>query len=696
MTFTRLGRQDRGRAGYWRPTGERRQARSLGQAAATHFLLGLLAAVGLSCHDSGTGGASGDGTGSGGVPGAGCTPGSAGAVGSIGGPGQTLSLLAGSLGGPGSVDATGAMARFQAPIALATDGAGNLFVADEGSGTIRRVEIATGVVTTLAGSPGAPGGTDGTGAAASFDTPASLASDGAGNLFVADAYNHTIRKVEIATGVVTTLAGSPGAPGRTDGTGGAAQFNEPDGLATDGAGNLFVADSSNHTIRKVVIATGVVTTLAGSPGAPGGTNGTGAAARFYGPAGLATDGAGNLFVADYGNETVRKVVIATGVVTTLAGATGARGSTNGTGAAARFNDPFGLATDGAGNLFVADGGNYTIREVVIATGEVTTLAGSQGALGATDGTGAAARFDAPNGLATDGAGNLFVADLLNNAIRSVVIATGAVTTLAGFPGAPGSADGIGAAASFNYPGGLATDCAGNLFVAERANNTIRKVVIATGAVTTLAGSPGDPGTTDGTGAAARLSFPVGLATDGAGNLLVGEVGSYTIRKVRIATGVVTTLAGSPGLPGSADGTGAAARFNYPGGLATDGAGNLFVGDNRNHTIRQVVIATGVVTTLAGSAGAPGSTDGTGTAARFNDPDGLAFDGTGNLLVADLNTIRKIVVATGVVTTPVGQTGESSVVVLGPLPASLNWPNSLLVGPTGALFITDENAVLVVQ
>ncbi|HMC93212.1 MAG TPA: hypothetical protein VKO16_00425, partial [Polyangia bacterium] len=194
----------------------------------------------------------------------------------------------------------------------------------------------------------------------------------------------------------------------------------------------------------------------------------------------------------------------------------------------------------------------------------------------------------------------------------------------------------------------------------------------------------------------RFNGPGGMATDGTGNLLVGDIVNNTIRKVVIATGVVTTLAGSPGAPGTTDGTGTSARFNVPGGLATDSAGNLFVADVTSDTIRKVVIGTGVVTTFAGSAGVPGSTDGTGTAARFSAPKGLAIDGAGNLFVADLNTIRKVVVATGVVTTPVGLAGPRSIVVPGPLPAGLNHPTSLLVGPTGALFITDENAVLVVQ
>ncbi|MHB8418028.1 MAG: NHL repeat-containing protein, partial [Myxococcales bacterium] len=558
-------------------------------------------------------------------------------------------MLAGQPGGPGNVDGTGAAAHFHGPGGLAFDGAGNLYVVDELNDTIRTVAVATGVVTTLAGSPGVAGSADGTGAAARFDQPSGIAFDGAGNLYVADYANCAIRMVAVATGAVTTLAGSLGICGSADGIGAAARFDGPSGLALDGAGNLYVADSLNNTIRKVVLPFGLVTTLAGSPGVRGSADGTGAAANFDGPSWLALDiptnggaPAGNLYVADQNNNTIRQVIVATGAVTTLAGSPGVFGSADGTGAAARFNSPDGLAFDGVGNLYVADSGNETIRKVAVATGTVTTLAGSPGVHGSADGTGAAARFFYPTGLALDiptnggaPAGNLYVADSGNDAIRKVVVATGVVTTLAGSPPVFGSADGTGAAASFSLPNGLALDGAGNLYVADWGNDTVRKVAVVTGAVTTLAGSPGVPGHADGTGAAASFGNPSGLAFDGVGNLYVADSGNETIREVAVATGAVTTLAGSPlDLGGSADGTGTAARFNDPTGLAFDGAGNLYVADQYNDTIRKVAVATGVVTTLAGSPGVAGSADGTGAAASFNSPDGLAFDGAGNLYVAD--------------------------------------------------------------
>jgi hypothetical protein len=381
-----------------------------------------------------------------------------GSAGAIAGTGAS----AGASGGPGG-GAGGASA--------AADGAGGVGGAGGAGGFVE-----SGEVTTVAGSPEATGSTDGVGAAARFDDPVGVTSDGVGNLFVADAGNDTIRQVVLATGAVTTLAGAAGVSGSADGLGAVARFDGAEGLTGDGAGNLFVADTGNHAIRQVVIATGLVTTLAGSPGAPGSTNGVGAAARFDVPTDVAADGAGTLFVADAGNDTIRRVVVATGVVTTLAGSPGAPGSVDGVGAAARFDIPTSVACDGAGSLFVADSANDTIRKVVLATGVVTTLAGSPGIADSLDGTGTAARFNAPVGVASDRAGTLFVADAGNNTVRRIVLATGQVTTLAGAPGTSGSVDGTGAGALFNDPEGVSSGGAGALFVADANNGTIRKVV----------------------------------------------------------------------------------------------------------------------------------------------------------------------------------------------------------------------------
>jgi len=567
--------------------------------------------------------------------------------GAIQGTSLALSQTVSTIAGPGSMDGTGATAWFTNPVGVTTDGI-SLYVTDTDNHTIRKVGIATGKVTTLAGTVQVSGSADGIGASARFNEPRGITTDGT-SLFVADFQNNTIRKVDIGTGTVTTLAGSAGVPGSLDGVGLAATFNGPSGITTDGT-NLYVTESGNQTIRKVIIATGAVTTLAGGAGISGSIDGTGAAARFTFPAGITTDGT-NLFVADSGNNTIRKVIIATGVVNTIAGSAGSAGSTNGTGAVARFYLPCGITTDGT-NLFVVDSDNNTIRKVVIATGVVTTFAGTAGTSGSADGTGVAATFHYPGWITTDGT-NLFVADSQNNAIRKAVITTGVVTTLAGTAaGAPWAADGTGADARFFIPDGITTDGV-NLFVTDSDNHTIRKVVIATGVVTTLAGTAGSLGAVDGTGVAARFHYPGGITTDGT-NLYLTD--NNTIRKVVIATGVVTTLAGTSGVAGSADGVGTDARFNDSGGITTDGM-NLFVTDSGNHTIRKVVIATGVVTTLVGTAGTSGFADGTGTTAKFNNPIGITTDGS-NLFVADTlnDTIRKVVIATGVVSTLAGTAG----------------------------------------
>ncbi len=327
----------------------------------------------------------------------------------------------------------------------------------------------------------------------------------------------------------------------------------------------------------------------------------------------------------------------TGVVTTVAGVAGTFGSTDGTGTAALFYTPFGVATDGT-SIYVADTGNSTIRKIDIASGAVTTLAGVAGTVGSTDGTGTAALFSTPFGIATDGT-SIYVTDTGNSTIRKVDIASGAVTTLAGTAGVSGSADGTGTAALFSLPIGIATDGT-SLYVADTGNYTIRKVDIASGTVTTLAGTAGVSGSADGTGTAARFFKAAGITLYGT-ILYVADTGNSTIRKIDISSGAVTTLAGAAGVSGTADGTGGAAQFNRPAGVATDGT-NLYVADTGSSTIRKIIISTGVVTTLAGTAGDFGSVDGTGIAARFYHPAGITSHQT-TLYVADtLNSIiRKI-------------------------------------------------------
>jgi hypothetical protein len=335
----------------------------------------------------------------------------------------------------------------------------------------------------------------------------------------------------------------------------------------------------NESVRgKALILTGKVSTIAGTAGVSGTADGIGATASFLAPVGIAAD-MGNLYVAA---GTIRKIVLSTHAVTTLAGSGAYTGSADGIGTAARFKLPMGITTDGK-YLYVADSGNHTIRRIAISTGAVTTFAGSAGNYGSQDGVGAAARFNVPYGITTDRK-NLYVSEAFNNTIRKIVISTGAVTTLAGDAGTEGAADGVGGTARFKQPAGITTDGI-NLYVADSGNNTVRKILISNGAVTTVAGKAGDSGKADGVRYAARFSGPTGITTDGT-FLYVTDSGNDTIRKIVISTGTVYTLAGTACAPGSADGIGQAAGFNWPIGITTDGK-SLYVAEMLNSTIRKI-------------------------------------------------------------------------------------------------------------
>ena len=649
-----------------------------------------------------------------------------------------LDLYAGRFGSHGSLDGQGAAARFGSNLWYATrDGAGNMYFTDSNSHTIRKI-TSTGQVTTLAGLYNTPGSTDGTGSTARFSHPRGIATDAAGNLYVGDVNNFTIRKITPA-GVVTTLAGTAGAGGYVNGVGAAARFSgDMQGIAVDGAGIVYVADSSNNVIRRI-LPDGTVSTLAGTNGAYGHSDGLPGAAMFKTMRGLVADGAGSLFLADVSNYVLRKISTATGAATTVAGAVGTQAHADGIGSAARFSWTCGLSIGPDGMVYGADWSSGRIRKYNPATQEVTTVAGAGG--GYLDGPAASALFDGPcaivaaadgtllvsdwaygtirkiagsqvttlagthviqgsaNGnlatatfnecdaLAIDAAGNLLVADAYGYAIRKI---TGnQVTTLAG--GSYGTADGTGGAAQFRtlYTANMGFDAAGNLYVGDSGGHTIRKVTPA-GIVTTLAGTGNTSGAVNGTGAAARFSNPHGTAVDGAGNVYVADTDNHAIRMITPA-GVVTTFAGTMGAAAGTDGTGAAARFNGPAGIARDGAGNIYVTDYNGHTIRKITPA-GVVTTLAGTSGVAGSSDGTGTAASFRNPHAVCVDAGGNLFVADWGNhlVRKVTPA-GVVTTvagTVGQVGSAS----GPLPSTLWTPASIALTPQGDLVVGNRTGI----
>jgi len=353
---------------------------------------------------------------------------------------------------------------------------------------------------------------------AAFDGSEDVGVDSAGNIYVADTTNHVIRRIT-PSGAVSTIAGTVGSAGSVDAAGITAKFSGPRGITVDSTGNIYVADSGNHTIRRIT-PDGVVTTIAGSAGNANSTDGAGATARFRNPKDLVvtSDGA-QLYVADSGNHVIRRInltinassnVVTSVNVATLAGTALQTGSTDATGATARFNDPSGTALDSAGNIYVTDTVNHTIRRITIG-GVVTTIAGSAGNSGNQNGTGAAARFNTPRGIVNDAAGtNLYISDSSNNLIRRLVVSSAAVTTLAG-SGTIGSANGTGTAASFNNPRGLAIR-GSEIHVADTGNETIRTVTTA-GVVTLRAGQVGVAGNQDGAAVATSATLKPELVKD---------------------------------------------------------------------------------------------------------------------------------------------------------------------------------------
>lgn len=686
-----------------------------------------------------------------------------------------ISTVAGKPPSPGIQDAVGVESRFSTPGGITMDADG-LYVADTFNHIIRKMDRTTGEVTTLAGSPGVYGSADSTESPALFSSPTDVIVDAAGeNLYIVDTNNHVIRRMRLSTGEVRTFAGYPGIPGALDGTGRDARFNSPKRGVRIGD-NLYIADTGNHAIRQVDMGTGVVTTIAGERGVAGWTDtgeGSGAA-RFNSPGDLTTDGT-FLYVADTGTHAIRKVNPLTGFVATIAGTRGSSGLLDSRPETAPlFNAPEGIVWHN-GILYVADTGNHLIRKVDLATGEVSFLAGDMSCIeesevvnGVTttklkctgqplgvssysdsaDGTGKTAAFNAPTGMSADGT-YLYVMDTGVSSIRRVDMNTGEtktfsysknkglslnapsgsdlsgnqmyvadrgnqiirkldITNLSGAPliliagsvGEAGYRYSAGYSAQFNRPVGIAADGMGNLYVADTANHTIRKIVISTREVTTIAGTPGHGGFMNSEFGSPMFNLPRGICVVG-DHLYVADSGNHLIRRVNVSTGYVGLVAGlvdyvkSTGSSGTSDSTGAAAGFNDPRGITTDGT-YLYVTDTGNHTIRRILRTTGQVKTIAGMPKEAGYRDGVGFDARFSYPRGITVDGD-YLYVADAgnNVLRRVNKYTGEVLTFSGKTGQSSFATGTREEARYNNVVSIATSPdTPYLYFTDsvENAV----
>ena len=589
-----------------------------------------------------------------------------------------LTLLAGNgTTGYSGDNGPATSAQLNNPQGIAVDSSGNLYIADTVNNCIRKVT--NGVITTVAGN-GTPGFSGDTGPAPSAQLylPRGVVVDSAGSLYIADSDNWRIRKV--MNGVITTAAGN-GTYGFSgdDGSATSAQLSHPSGVAVDSAGGLYIADSDNRRIRKVT--NGVIITVAGS-GVPGysGDNGPATSAQLNDPQGIAVDSSGNLYIAD-GTYRIRKV--SNGVIITVAGnGTCCFSGDNGPATSAQLNLPVGVAVDSAGNLYIADTINSRIRKV--RNGVITTVAGN-GTYGFSGDNGPAtsAELAYPDGPTVDSSGNLYIADSYNNWVRKV--SNGVITTVAGngtygFSGDNGPAT----SAELSWPYGVAADSAGNLYIADYNNNRVRRV--SNGVITTVAGggtsNPGD----NGPATSAQLTVPTGVTVDSAGNLYFADTGYQRIRKV--SNGVITTVAGGgTSYPGD-NGPATSAVLAFPRGIAVDAVGNLFIADSLNFRIRKV--SNGVITTVAGNGTYGYSGDnGPATSAQLDQPYGVAVDSAGNLYIADTGNQRIRKVSNGVITTVAGNGTYGFSGDNGPATsAQLANPSGLAVDSGGKVYVAD--------
>jgi sugar lactone lactonase YvrE len=687
-----------------------------------------------------------------------------------------VSTIAGT-GQFGSLNGAGTSATFNLPKGICLDQTNTkLFVADTGNNMIRQIDLSNNTVTTIAGS-GDNSSLDGNGLSATFNYPQGITQLN-GVLYVADTnsnkirsltYNSTLSQWVVATVAGTGLnavsqlnqdnAGINRPQYNVDGnTGSAVSFFQPTGITCDDQ-YLYVADTGNQRIRKVNPLNGATTTLAGSPsGAIGGTDGTGLNASFYSPTDITCDKSGNiLYVTDTGNNKIRKIMTQTGAVYTIAGSGSAGSTDNSTGTNGTLNGPLGLCVSptadyiyvadtksnkirrvstsgyalstivGTGNTGSMDGvGQYSqailaspnfcyldeannavyftdgnkVRKLDNKTGIITSVAGS-GASGFADGpaVGIQASFNSPYNVVVDSASKyMYVADTANNKIRRVELATGNTITFAG-TGSSGFVNGEGLNASFNTPVALCFSKDFNtLYVTDSGNNAIRKIDVATARVETLDG--GASGFVDGNSTAAKFNSPKQICL-GQGplsdSLLVADTGNNAIRRIVIATGQVSTYSGlTSGSSGNFQGysSGTPASFNSHKGIAQYGS-ILYVADSSNHKIRKIDMSTGAVSTISGT-GTSGFTDGTnGAGSAFNGPQGVAVTNDGNYLyVADTgnHAIRKVTIATGATTTVVGAAAPNATAGY----ADGSQGSSRLNGPTDVILTPDNSTMYICE
>jgi sugar lactone lactonase YvrE len=699
------------------------------------------------------------------------------------------------IGGHSGDGSNAPSADLNTPRSVALDSAGNLFIADSANNVIRLVTASTGVITTIAGT-GHPGysGDGGLAIDAKLAQPTDIALDSADNLYIADSANNVIRTVSASTGMISTIAGN-GKPG-SSGDGGAAidaELNRPIGIALDRGANLYIADFSNNLIREVSAATGIISTIAG--GGSGGDGGPALEAALNGPVHIAIDGAGNIYLST--GRQVETISAKTGILSDFAGYAYITGEPAypplGDGGPAKsgfLNGPSGLAFDSAGNLYLADSGDNRVRKVSATSGVITTVAGSNGSppFKGDGGEAANASLAHPEGVAIDKAGNLYIGDSGNNVVRKtqlystlpnkpaatpvispsaasfatpptvtitdstygstiyytsdgsvptttsaiysgpmIVSATETVRAVALAPGYALSAvasatftvaaqppsiittvAGLGPGITYNggdpaiptdiplaWPSSVAADNAGDFYIASAYLYSVSEVSAKTGMISLYAGDYTSGSSGDGGPAIdAELGQPNYLGLDNEGNLYIADPSNNDIREVSASTGIINTIAGNGTQGYSGDGGSAlSAKINNPTAIAFDSAGNIYIADTGNNVIREVSAKTGIISTVAGNGSAGYSGDGgPASSAELNGPSGVAIDNAGNILVADSANcvIREISGKTGIITTTAGS-GSCGVGGDGgsAINSELNSPLGIALDAEGNLYVADS-------
>jgi sugar lactone lactonase YvrE len=677
------------------------------------------------------------------------------------------------------------LAQLDSPDWVARDSAGNLYLSDQSNHVVREVAAGTGTISTIAGT-GKIGssGDGGPATSAEFEVPGALAVDQNGNLFIADQGSGLVRLLNLKSGIISTYAGGGTGPAGT-GDGGlatSAVLGPIGGITIDASRNVYI--STNSSVRKVTDATGVITTIAGAAGSGyGGDGGPATSALLFDPAGLAFDAKGNLYIAESGNNVIREVNGATGIITTVAGTavTGILTSNytgdGGPATSAQLNQPTSVLFDAAGNLYFSDTGHGAIRKVDMTTGIISTLVGNGQQCGGLDGAvGTSASLCWPEGIANDNVGNLYIAEIAGERVREVLAAAAPPTTKAAAPTfsisggtyaspqtvtissnipgasiyvsadgstpvpftssgyslqlnitgqvtlkaiavAPGSLTsnvasatysvtssspvittvagngtsglyGVGGpapSAEFGLPVSIAVDAPGNVYVSDQNNKVVWKITASTGVASIYAGTGTAGNSGDGGAAtAATLSTPQGLALDSAGNLYIADPVNQSVRKVTAATGIISTVveptSGNNGSPGSS--------AVFPTGVAVDSLGNLYVADNVNNKIWKLTAATGTFTAVAGNGAYDSTGDGgPATGAGLASPIGVVVDQSGNLFIATYAVVRKVAAATGIISTVAGvqdlpgSTGDG-----GPATSALLTPESVSLDSAGNLYV----------